>query len=566
MSTPKTVDEWLVEIDAGLEYRKIFAREASWRKIELNYLNDPQSDTAIGPNLVYSMGDSLVSSLMVPDPEFLVAPTRSNGVDKAPIVEAIDNTLTTEMNLKRYIDMSTLHGFLYGSLILKIGYDSEFGWAPFYDIGQGNNLGMTTTQFDTKTGYRIETPDTRPGWPWVRPVLPHTFIVPWGTVFLEDAPWACHEVIRHIDYIKKDPKYRNTKGLQGQLSMKDWMESHLTVGKDKQRARLSNMAEFHVEPEYVKMYEIRNRMTGEIIVITRDHDKFLRKAPDAIQLACGMPFVHGTMSQHPRSFWSTPPAYYLGQIQATQFDISLQAEKERRISVLKFLYRKGALSESALARMLSGDVGAAEAVDNQYPLNDVIATMPKGNSYDHIVYADNNRRDARDAIGFSRNQLGEFDSSSRRTAREATFVAQGSGLRTSKRGQVVSNMYVDTMRKVNGLVFNFWTIPREIMVDSAWVDYVGSDLAGHYQYDVSLSTKRVLSKAERKIEALSLLPMLMQIPGINVQAVFQDLINASSDPSFESMLGQVAKGGQGQGQQQQGSQQQLPTIPGTGRA
>ncbi len=118
---PKTVQDWLTEIKNALEYRKIFAREASWYKCEQNYLNDPRGDTAIGPNIVYEMGDSLTSTLTVPDPEFVVTAERRAGLEKAPIVESVDNYFIRKLRLKKYIDVALLRGCLYGNIILKGG-------------------------------------------------------------------------------------------------------------------------------------------------------------------------------------------------------------------------------------------------------------------------------------------------------------------------------------------------------------------------------------------------------------------------------------------------------------
>ncbi len=548
---PKTVQDWRLEIKNALAYRKMFAKEAAWRKCEQNYLNDPVGDTAIGPNLVYEMADTLTSTLTVPDPEFVVEATNRSGLQKAPIIESMDNAFVRKLRLKKYIDVGVLRGFLYGNIILKIGYDSEFGWNPYYDIGPDNNLlGMTLTQFD-KRGRRIESPDTRPGWPWVRPVLPHDFVVPWGTIFVEDAPWAAQRFVRHVDYFKKDPKYKNTSSLKPEISMESYMMSYLKMGSVvdnvKQRTKLMGIADANKSPEYVVCWEIVDRVNGERIVISEHHSDFLRKTNDAIQMACGMPYVTGSLSLHPRSFWCISPAYYLGQLQAIQFDISKQAEKQRRISILKFLYRKGAIKKEALNKFLSGDVGACEAVEGAWPLNEVIAPLQTGMQFDSSIQSENNRRDARSMSGLSRNQMGEFDKSTRRTAAETKQVALGSGRRTGKRGQVIAGLYTDIIEKVNQLVFNFWRVPREVLHGKGnFAVVTGEMLKGEYDYSVSLSTKRNVSRAERKMEALMMLGQLMPfLQGADISAVLQYLIDASGDPAFEAMFMSKGQGGGG---------------------
>jgi hypothetical protein len=552
MKAQKTVAEWFEEIDDGLEYRRIFAREDSWKKLELDYLNDPTGDTAIGSNLVYEMGDALMSDLLVPDPEFVVEPTKSMSAKKAPIVESLDNMLVSQLRLKQHVDAATMSGYLYNRMILKLGYDSEFGWSPYYDIGKGNTLvGMTFTQFDKK-GRRIESADFKPGWPWARPVLPHDFVVPWGTVLLEDAPWAAHRIVRRNDQIKADPKYKNASKLQPRITMQEYMESYLSAGTQvKDLHRKGTSSKYNMEARFNELWEIRDRETGRIYVISRDHDEYIRNELDAIQIACGMPFVSATLSPHPRAFWGTPPAYYLGQIQKTQFDIAKQAEKQRRIAVLKFLVRKGAISKEALNRLLSSDVGAYEYIDSNFPSNEVIAPVNTGNSYDFLAYENMNRDNARSAIGMSRNQSGEYDRSTRRTAREATIVAMGSGKRMGRRQSAISQFYIDAIIKVNGIVFEYWRVPREIMSDSRWESVIGPQLKGDYNYNVTLSTKRNISKAERKMEAISMVMQFSKmVPPQLLSRLFTYMLNASSDPAFESVLLPLL-GSQGGGGQQQ---------------
>ncbi len=43
--------DWQVEIDNGLEFREKFAREDAWKQLENDYLNDIDSNTALGSNL-----------------------------------------------------------------------------------------------------------------------------------------------------------------------------------------------------------------------------------------------------------------------------------------------------------------------------------------------------------------------------------------------------------------------------------------------------------------------------------------------------------------------------------
>ena len=394
----RTAQEWLTEIDNALEYRRLYGREDKWISLERSWQNDPRSDAAIGPNLIFGMGDSLLSDLTVPDPEFIISPEHPNGVKSAPIVEYIDNWLVRRLDIKSHVDISLLDAYLKSRAILKIGYDSQFGYAPYYDIGTREKpAGMTFTQFDRK-GRRIEPMNTLPGMPWVEVVDPADFVVPWGVLFLESAPWAAHRIIRKTEYIKADPKYKNTDELQPQISMEDWMRSYSKTHFNKRKVSAAMYTyNANQKPEYNVLWEIRDRMNGKVIVVSPNFNKKLRDDFDALQV-CGMPFVSGTFVPHTRSFWSSPLAYYLGGIQHISFDIAKQAEKTRRINCLKFLADKNAMSSAELTRLISGDVGAIAMTETSKSLKDAFVAFPQGNLMDFIMQANNNRKNAREVM------------------------------------------------------------------------------------------------------------------------------------------------------------------------
>jgi len=558
----KTADEWMVEIDNALHFRKEYGYEDSWDGLWRGYLHHPQGATAVGPNLYYSYGDALMSMLTVPDPEILVSPESSSAVQKAPILERVDNQLVQKLQLKKHVDDGLLYAYLCGKLILKIGYDSLYGYNPYYDIGsRGQYVGATLTMFSSK-GQRLEYGSQKPGWPWIRAVDPKNFVVPWGTRDIDSAHWCAHRFVRRVDHIKKDPKYRNTRNLDADMNMEEYMKSFEHVGA--QRMKYSNTHSLALaqnrQAAFREFWEISDMETNKVIVVSPNYDKKLRDDPNPIMISMNrLPFVTGELVRNPRSFWSPPLAYYLKQIQSTQFDISFQQEKERRINVLKFLVRKDVMTQEQLTRIMSGDVGAYEEVNigSSLSLRDVIAIMPTSQLGEYALLSENNRRDARDMVGFSRNQVGEYDASSRRTAREATFVQQGSERRSNKREQMISGVYTDAIERSNHLVFDFWVTPREVMLENGWLNITGAQLKGEYSYGLSLSTKRNLSKAERMIEALQVLIQFAQLPGANLPELYRHLMNAANDPSFERLL--PAPGSNQGGRSPAGG---LPTIPG----
>ncbi len=534
-----TPEDWCVEIDNGLKFREMFGMEASWKQLESDFLNSINSNTALGSNLVFSMGDTLLSSLNVPNPEIVVTPEHPAGVDRAPILESWDNYLIRKLKLKNEAIRSTEHAYLFGRAIWKIGYDSEFGYNPFFDTGTRQEpSGMTLTQFDKK-GNRIEYGRTNMGMPWCMAVNPHDIVVPWGTTDIDTAPWIAHRSIRLNTAIKADPKYKNKTRLDAQYSMESYVDTFFNVGAAKKKFRDNkNSAGYRENTRvlYNEIWEICDRSDNTIKVVCYDYDRFLRDDIDAVQVVCGTPYVSGTFVNHPRWFWSTPLAHYLGRLQKKEYDIELQAEKQRRINNLKFLIAKGLFkSRDALNRFISADVGAVEECETT-DLTGKVVTFPQGTQMEFELQSRANRQDAREAVGFSRNQMGEFDASSRRTAREATFVQMGSSQRESMRQNVVSTLYTEAVGKMNQITFAFNRRPMYAMVDREFIRFTADEIAGDYLYDLSLANKRQLSRAERKVEAIMAALQFMQLPGANIGEIYDYMKDAANDPSFERLI------------------------------
>ena len=564
--------EWIQEIEHGLEYRRQYGVEDKWGELEAVYYNVHKSMMNDGPNILLSQGDSMLSSITVPRPIFLVSATSPEGVEAAPILESLDNKLLDALDMRTEVERAKLHAFLFGRGIVKIGYDSEWGYDPSLDVGGSLQLGLTLTQLDKRGTRRLEYDRTvKAGMPWVRAVPPHDIVVPWGTVKLDNTPWIAQRFVRHIDDLKADAKYINTRNLMPQLSMRDFVQSYrstrtTTVGRTNTR-----------DPEFVEMYEIHDRRTGKVFVVTADHNKFLRNQVDALQINNSLPYESIAFTPVSRAFWVTPDAFYLYFAQSELSDIAIQRTKQRRIATLKFLYDEDAIEESELAKILSPEVGTAAKVTGQRDLRKVIMKLentpnPSLQGEEELL-----RANAREQIGFSRNQVGEF-TGGRKTATEVQKVDQASKLRLSRRGLASERLYQGIIRRVNDLIFENWTLPRFVEVigpqlTQKWIKVSGSQLKAAYNYSVKFTDQT--EARGRKMEALQLYALLSKDPTVDAIALRQFLVGEFNDPEFgrifdasiQSALQQSqlrSQGGdvqQGGGQRQQGIAQ-VPSLPG----
>ncbi len=534
-----TAQEWREEIDHGLRYRRDYGMEDAWASLEaVFYSADSKNRAAAGPNLIASNGDSFISALSVSYPYLNIRPRRREFVKWAPVLESVDNWLMKELRVAKALERAILHAFLWGKGIVKIGYDSEFGYDPHRDIGGDQPLGMTLSQFDQR-GRLIEPGRTDPGMPWVLAVPPHDIVVPWGTVDIEDAAWVAHRIVRHIDEVRSDDKYKNHRDLEPSISQEDYTRSYTTT-KQLHRVGMSSMRSTHRgSVEYLEMFEIHNRRDRTIKVIATGHERILRDVPNELQLD-GLPFIDLSFTPRARSFWTTPDAYYLKNPQAEIDDISLQASIQRRITKLKFLYEEGAIDEEELQKAISADGYMGIKVNSSSNIKDSIAVMHNENMSSLYQDAEIIHSNAREVLGLSKNQHGEFQGG-RTTAAEVKTVDKSTLRRMGRRQGNLRTAYEDVFRKINQIIFKFWTQPRitEFVGEEGakeWMEFTGSQLRGEYQYEAVFSDEILPTETQEENDALQMYTTLAQSPGVNLPALNDYMVNKNNNPGFKRIF------------------------------
>lgn len=572
-----SVQEWTQELNSALEYRRQYACEESWARLEALVYNVHGSQQNAGPNIMMETLDAMLSALLVPDPYITVKARRSDVLQQAKIIESIDNMLVSDLGIAREVAKATVSAYCTSQGILKVGYDSQYGFDPRFDLGgRRQPTGMTMTQF-SRYGDRIEFGPASSGMPWVKFVPSQDFAVPMGCGEIDEAPWVAHRVVRHIDEVKADPKY-SSRGLVANMSLEDWTKSYESTvrtyrfGNTFHTIGMRAMGGFGAM-EYVELWEIHDRRTGKVYVIATGYDSFLRNETDVLQLEGGLPFVSMSFVPRSRNFWTTPDAYFLEQVQNELNDIAIQGTKHRRARVMKMIVPKGMFSKDEMENFLSPEVGVvveSESIDDNDLAKRVVTFNPPADQ-GLMLEAQMTRSNARSMVGLSANQVGEYQPTGRRSATEAQIVSNASTLRMDRRAQVVATAYRKLFEIINPICFKFWTTPRltEIMTpDGAqqWKSFVGQDLQGEYSLNVGFSTGgQNETLQQRRQNALQLWAMMSQNPFIDPTGLAQMLVAAFNDPAFTSIFKPGALNGQLQSQLQMMQQMQQMGAQGQGQ-
>jgi hypothetical protein len=239
------------------------------------------------------------------------------------------------------------------------------------------------------------------------------------------------------------------------------------------------------------------------------------------------------------------------------------------------LIQEGAMEVSELEKALSPDVGVAAYVKQGFDPRTVLAPVPQGTNIPLWQESDFSMRNARSAIGFSRNQMGEFDTSSRRTATEASLVSRGSDFRTDRRQEAVARLYIRSFRKLNQIIFTFWKKPRLIQVGpDKWPTFTGKEIEAEYSYRLDFGSDRPKDPESRRMMAVQTYMLFRQDPFVDQKALRMYLARNFADVEFDmlfpeeslsaglsvqmsQMLGQTGALPQGQGPQSGGQMQQM---------
>jgi len=475
------VDKWTQRIKAGKKFRKKFSTQQEWDNYRKYYRGD-WVDEVYPVNRVFSFGRSMVPRVYFRHPQVVVTPTRPELVWPARVVEAVDNWLIREIMLKQTLKKAIMHAYLSGIGPIKLGYDSEFGFLP--DLSIDRDAG-TVSQHSVKSGRRIEyRSNVKPGLPWALPTLPEDIIVPCGYPDPYSLPWVAHRVIRPIDDVKQDQKYKHTKNLQGtRLSDID--------DQKKQQFDFYGADDIH----YAELYEVRDFATQEVLVICEN--RLILRDLDALQVE-GLPWEFIIFNEDPEYFWPISDVKMIERQQLELNETRTQEQKHRKIALIKFLYLKGEIDDDQLDNLLSGVVGPAVGVKGD-SLAGTVEILQPHIPPDLASSAQMIKEDMRETLGYSELYTGGFKGGTPPTAQETYEVSRSGSARDDERRDITADTLVNIVRKFNQFLFKFWDTQRVVEIagpqgEAMWVTYTGDQIKGEYSLRVDPDSGIPISK------------------------------------------------------------------------
>lgn len=531
LRTKPDSDWWLEQIKAGENYRRVAAYQDNWKRWRHYYRGMWRPDI-MPVNLFFALLRSTVPRVYFRNPTVSITPGKPGLLFMAfaQILERTDNKLIRQMRLKNHMKRTIQDAFLFGTGAIKVGFGGQFTPSPSFDP-TFDNFGR-----DKKGNLTEFLNTTAPNMPWVSRLPPGNLVTPPGLMSFDETPWLATEIIRPLDDVRRDPRLTGTDGIKSFI-----VEDGMTTHGIRRRRKM------------VRLYEVRDWRTNKVFVIAPDKEgnKILFEGFDEFQIV-GMPILPLIFNEDDEWAWGLPDSQIIEPYQLEANEIRTQIMKHRRISIAKILARRGSVREDEMAKLVSEDV--LPVIQTEGDPRTSVQTMQAGNIPQDLLIASRElSQDMREAVGFSRNQLGEFNSrSGDTTATEANIVQAATEIRINERRDAVADLLIQTMEHVNTVIFNHWT--QDDVVDvvgpggvPVWVQFQGKLLKeGHYHVKIDPDSSLPETRDLREQKAVQLYTLLKENPLIDPIKLTQYLLNELRGTAFDDLMRALPQVGQPQ--------------------
>lgn len=519
---------WLRQIRLGLDYRKRCAYEEKWPRWR-NYYRGLWAPGVMPSNLFFKMIRTTVPRIYFRDPGVSITSSRS-GLEyhlMAQLLERTDNALIRKMKVKQQIKKMVQDSFMFGTSVGKLGFGSQYQSSP-------ETLG--TTQAPLVKGkealeYNI---NIEPNMPWFLRAPISSYIIESGAADKDSARWDCYIIRRPLEDVRSDPRLSNVKDIGPSLST--FKASHMT-------------SEMRYPVDTVEMYEIRDRKTGKVFIISPslrdrtllfDDDAFFQMGIDVTN-----PLV---FNDDDENFWGVPDAQILEPNQLELNEIKTMRMYHRRLSVLKILAKRGSITQEEIDKLLSSDVAAVAMMEGNVQ-TDIRYITGESIPNDLTESEMNVLGDVRETLGFSRNEFGEFKPGSHApTATESRNVKAASEIRVDERRDMIADMLTKLVTDINPILFNHWQ--REQVTDiigpagiPLWVAFRPAMLKrGSYEVKVDPDTSVPETKDLRTEKAVATYNLFKDNPLIDPVQLTRYALREMHGVNFDDMMIPMANG------------------------
>jgi hypothetical protein len=560
---------WRARLSKAEQYLDYNSRLQQWREIREYYLNKRPLD-GVNVNMIFAIGRSMIPQLYFKSPSISarIAPGRPSNASsriKARTVAAIDSMIIRQNYLKGQYKLGILDCYRFNLFILKHGYHSigtEFPDKPKGDEPLDDTVDAQAEKLLADAGVNLDSDTSvlkiddelkkysyheliQKDTPWALRCAPEDFLVPWGTKNIYEAPWCAFRVRRPLDEVKADPIYTksvvkklNSNWRPGPGSLVGPKSDGATAGDSGGGAVTSPKERGNDESltdEYLMFYEVWDARNGVVMAFTdAGGEDFMRY--DTHNMPFRLPVSIMQFNDDGEDFWGVSDAQVLLPL-AKEYNETRSIELDhKKIMLVKILVDKNVVGADQAKLIAEGKIGPVILVDG--PPSQATQVLNPTMSRELFDISDTLRNDIREIIGYSRNSMGEFETS-RRTATEAKIVQQNLMLRGDERRDLMADLISESFRtKINPMIFEFWDQERYVEVTGMGnIPFVGTSLKEDYEIEIATDSTIPATQQQEREEAVEIFKTFRGDPSINQQVLYQHYLDCMRTvPSDELLL------------------------------
>jgi hypothetical protein len=341
--------------------------------------------------------------------------------------------------------------------------------------------------------------------PFVERVSPFDMYIDPEATSLSDARWVCQRIVRPIEEVKVDPRYKAgvARDLQADGALKWQAEKAPKTSKEDQSR--------------VTLYEFYDLARKTVCVFAKAGGGFLVD-PAPMPYSFGIPFVMLRNYDVPDQFYPIGDVEAIEPLQNELNQIRSDMSAARKLDVSKYLVRRASLSAGGLEALRSRRPGTAVEVDDDRPFTDIIAPVPRNEASPQLYQESKQIEDDITLVsGVNEYQQGELPEI-RRTATEANAITDAANARAADKLATIEEAIAEVAKRLIALGQMYMTgdqAARATNIQGAQVywHFNADDIQGEFDFDVEAGSTQPHNERQRKQQSLDLLTALSPFMG-----------------------------------------------------
>ncbi len=444
MKEASAVQKWLMRIDHSKRYKKQVAERFHWAGLTEKYrgyfagLQDSADIYVPALNYIFAFVKAEIPRLALRDPKITINPKKGSSILSAKILQKAINYLWRTKKIKRENKKNLLDSLLVGHSWFKTGYTGKFG-----TIEDANGKQYEFIESEDFFGYRVP--------------YDNIFFNPDSNDPPYDCKWIAHEVWMPLAEVQENKDFKHTAELSP--SIKD-------EGQVGDRDPVDSLRRFGPDDNMIKMYEVWDKMRGEIFTVTEGCEYFIR-APKAWPYEMkGFPFSFLRLNDDPwcpyglpDTFMFEPQVMELIKIRAQEIDHIKRFNRQ-------LLLAEGHMTQDAKDQFSMGITGAVlEVQANGRPIGDIVAPIPYP-SIQTDIYAieDRIQQDMTRTNGQTVTEQGGIQKTATRSLGELDSMNQGASNRREDKIDTIEDFIEDIASNLVALLQQFADMPFYVSV------------------------------------------------------------------------------------------------------